>query len=131
MMPQNPYANFDAKSFVDDATSEAKQRSMKGGSQIGSVTGAILGSVIPGLGTAIGAGIGSVLGGGIGYLTGGGKARSEAIRESDAMLGFGQGQVQQGIEDMIDNQFQTGQRNSLFSMRRNVAPTGVGYLTFM
>jgi phage tail tape-measure protein len=131
MMPQNPYANFNAQEFVQDATQQAKQRSMQGGSTAGSATGAILGSVIPGLGTVIGAGLGSVLGGGIGYLVGGRKARAEAQNEADAMLGFGQAQVQQGLEDMFEGQFQTAQQDRLFSMRRNVAPTGVGYLNFM
>jgi len=131
MMPQNPYANFNAQEFVQDATAEAKQRSMKSGGQAGSVVGAAIGSIIPGLGTAIGAGIGSVLGSGIGYLAGGGKARREAQAEADAMLGFGQAQVQQGIEDMFAGQFETAQQDTLLSMRRNVAPMSTNYLKFM
>lgn len=130
MMPQNPFADFNAQQYVDDATSEAKQRSMGTGGQIGSIAGATLGSIIPGLGTAIGAAAGSALGSGIGYLVGGGKAREQSQREADEMLGYGQFQVTQSLDDMFEGQFETAQQDRLLSMRRNVAPT-TGYLKFM
>ena len=130
MMPQNPFADFNAQQYVDDATSEAKQRSMDTGGQIGGIAGAALGSIIPGLGTAIGAAAGSALGSGIGYLVGGGKAREQSQREADEMLGYGQFQVTKSLDDMFEGQFETAQQDRLLSMRKNVAPT-TGYLKFM
>lgn len=131
MMPQNPYGNFNAQSYVEDATKQAKQRASSTGSQVGSATGAIIGSIIPGLGTVIGAGIGSVLGSGIGYLAGGGKAREQAQNEANQMLAYGQEQVREGIDNMFEGQFETAQQQRLLSMRRNVAPQPINYLNFM
>lgn len=130
MMPQNPFADFNAQQYVDDATSEAKQRSMDTGGQIGGIAGAALGSIIPGLGTAIGGAAGSALGSGIGYLVGGSKAKEQSQREADEMLGYGQFQVTQSLDDMFEGQFETAQQDRLLSMRKNVAPT-TGYLKFM
>lgn len=135
MMPENPYKNFNAQQYVDDATSSAKQRSMgvggTAGSAVGTAIGAAIGSVIPGLGTAIGAAAGSALGSGIGYLVGGNKAREQAQMEADNMLSYGQFEVTKQMDDMFEGQFETAQQNRLLSMRRNVAPMSTNYLKFM
>lgn len=131
MMPENPYKNFNAQQYVDDATSSAKQRSMSSGGQIGGTIGAAIGSVIPGLGTAIGGAVGSVLGSGIGYLVGGNKAREQSQQEADNMLSYGQFEVTKQMDDMFEGQFETAQQNRLLSMRRNVAPMSTNYLKFM